>query len=345
MSRKALSYIDSSDFDPDHHRVDIARTFDRDHHRVDIARTLSEAQEDISSTDIIEFFFTNRDPKIVEFLLSLDTVQQDLILIEGGESHYPVLGAALRTYGSCFASDSACWTNPGPALLSRWESIIRRLLRIGVDVHAPVPRGGKFQPDDYPCTLNPYGTPLDELFTCIGTVDEAQDAADAWLQILSTEGKDILTYLEKEKALHATSPMFTFHRFGDNYLPRHLVFSLGEVPTVHADWWIDPECSTSLVRQEFKDMNMLADDEDLEWTKWQEYLDSEWKSVWPINYPRWSDPLKPWDGYVEDHATWKPLRQRAQERADRRWHKKAKKAARLNGTRTHTSMPGAWPEW
>ncbi len=278
-------------------------------------------------------------------MLSLDTVQQELILIEGGESHYPVLGAALRKYGCFFASDSAGWRNSGPTFLSEWESIIRRLLRSGVDVHAPVPRGYDFQPGNYPCTLDPYGNPLDELFMRISTAAEAKDAADAWLRILSTEGKDIMTYLEKEKALHDTRPVFTCPHWYFISPPRRLVFSLGEAATVYADWWIDPECSASLVRQEFKNMNMLADDGDLRWTEWQEYLDSDWKFVWPINYPRWSDPLEPFDDDVEGHATWKCLRQRAQERADRRWDKKAKKAARLNGTRTHTSMPGAWPEW
>ncbi len=331
MSRKALSCLGISDIDAGNYRLDIART-------------LSEAQEDISSTDMFGFFFTNRDPKFVEFLLSLDTVQQELILIEGVESHYSLLDAALRKYGCFFASDTAGWRNPGPKFLSEWESIIRRLIRIGVDFHAPVPRYS-VQPDDYPCTLGPYGTPLDELFTCTRTAAEAKDAADAWLRILSTEGKDIVTYLEKEKALHATIPIFTYPRLYYRYPPRQLIFSLGEAATVYADWWIDPECSTSLLRQAFKDMNILWDYEDLRWTEWQEYLDFGWKIVWPINYPRWSELFKPWGGFVEEHAAWKRSRQRGQERADRRWHKKAKKAARLNGRRTHHSMPGAWPEW
>ena len=310
-------------------------------------RTLSQAQEDISSNDVANIFYSSRGPKVVEFLLSLDSVQQKLDLNEGGGRHYLILGTTLRTYGSLFTSDSAFWTNPGPAFLSRWESVIRRLLRLGVDVHAPVPRGTYFQPDDYPCTLNPYGTPLDELFTCTRTAGEAKDAADAWLRILSTEGKDILTYVKEEKALHATRPMFTCPYWCNQDPPRHLVFSLGEAATVYADWWIEPECSTSLVRQEFKDMNMLGHDIDILCCEWQQYFDFKWKLVWPVNYPRWYDLLEPSD-HPEDEqakATWKRLRQRAQERADRRWHKKAKKAARLNSTQTHHSMPGAWPKW
>ena len=324
MSRKPLLYLGSD--------------IDADHRRVDIARTLSQAQEEISSSDVTNFIIYYSGPKVVlELLLSQDSVQQELILNEGEENHYNVLGATLLIYGSFFAS-------PDPAFLSRYESIIRRLLRIGVDVHAPVLRGHNFQPDDYPCSLNPYSTPLDELFKYTRAADQAKDVADAWLRILSTEGKDVLTYLEKEKALHATRPMFTCPRFCYNYPPRHLVFSLGEAPSVFADRWINPDCSTSLLFQDLKDTNILEEYSIFRYIEWQEYLDSEWKSVWPINYPRWYESLKPSILFETDDATTDRLRQRAQERANRRWHRKARKAARLNGTRTHTSMPGAWSE-
>lgn len=254
---------------------------------------------------------------------------------------------ALRYYGRHFNTGSVIHEPLGKVFSAKWESVIRRLLRIGVDVHAPVPREDSFQPDAYPCSLNPYGTPLDELFALTTTADEAKNAADAWLHILSTEGIDILTYLDKEKALHATRPMFTCPQRSCNYTPRQLVFSLGEAPSVYADWWIDPECSTFLVRQEFKDMNMLTEEDVLPWFGSQYNDDSKWTSVWPINYPRWSDwpyLFSQFYDFTEDHATLKQLRERAQERADRRWHKKARRAARLSGTRAHPSMPGAWLE-
>ena len=278
-------------------------------------------------------------PKVVvDLLLSQDSVQQELILNEEGESLNNVLGVTLRGYGGFFAT-------PEPALLNRYESIIRRLLRIGVDVHAPVPRLSAFQSDDYPCSLEPYSTPLDELFMHTRAAAEAKDAADAWLRILSTEGKDVLAYLEKERVLHATRPMFTCPQSCYKYPPRHLIFSLGKAPSVYADWWINPECSTSLLLQEFKHMNILAEYRSPWLMKWQEILDSRWKSTWPINYQRWDEPSAPFLHPEIDLGTRKHLRQRAQERADRRWHEKARKASRLNGTRTHTSMPGAWPEW
>lgn len=77
---------------------------------------------------------------------------------------------------------------------------------------------------------------------------------------------------------------------------------------------------------------------------WQEYGTATWQCVWLISYPRWCDSLEPYDDDIDDHATWERLSERVQERANRRWQKKARKAARLNDTRAHTSMSGAWPQ-
>lgn len=234
------------------------------------------------------------------------------------------------------------------ALLAEWESIIRKLLRIRVDIHAPVPRGENLGPHYRPCNLSPYGTPLDELFEYTRTSGEANDAADAWLYILSTEGIDVLTYLEKENNLHDTWPRLTYPRRYMNYMPRQLVFSLGEAPVLYADWWIDPESSASLIRHEFRDMNAITTDfYNLGRSGWQGYCGSEWILVWPIRFPRWSDELEPdkWSQKkTEEHKIWVRLKQRAQERADRRWQQRAKKTARLNGTQARLSMPGAWLE-
>lgn len=284
-----------------------------------------------------------RDAGLVDYVLSLDSVQY-VLASEG--CLYPALGSALRNYGTLFADDdSVSLAYAKQPLLATWESLIRRLLQIGVDIHAPVARGYYFEPDSYPCTLSPYGTPLDELFTVTKTAGEAKDAADAWLQILSTEGIDVLTYLEKEKALHDTQPIFTCPKRCWDYKPRQLVFGLGEAPAVYADWWIDPESPASFIRQEFRDMNIITTDFCLGTRlEWREYSNSGWNLTWPLRHPRWSNALKPYYGDVEDRATWTRLKQRAQERADRRWQKKARKAARMNGRQAQSSMPGAWPE-
>ena len=335
MSRKALIHLSYPDLCDDHRAIETMRI-------------LAQAQE-FSSTDVSEFLTlcTSNRLGIAEYMLSLASVREDLIYADEGINLYPALGPALRHYGAHVTSDLVKWEYPGQALTAKWESIIRKLLHIGVDIHAPVPRGNFFhssQSESYPCTLSTHGTPLDELFTYTNTAGEAQDAADAWLQILSTEGVDVLAYLEKEVALHATEPIFTCSHYSCDYLPRQLVFNLGEAPNVYADWWIDPECSTYHVRQELKDTNILASNDYFIWGGWTEYDNSTWKRVWPIRYPRWSDFLKPSVYDSEDLTTWERLSERAQERADRRWQKKARKAAQRNGTQVHSSMPGAWPK-
>lgn len=315
---------------------------------IDTIRTLTEAQDEVSNVDLVSLMlWRDVKPEAVEYILSSELVQ-DNIVHAGGEGHlFSALGAALRSYGAHVASDSVSWECPAQAFPATWESIIRKLLHIGVDIHAPVPREGYFQSGEfefYPCTVSTYGTPLDELFTYTRTAGEAQDAANAWLQILATEGVDVSAYLEKEAALHAIRPMFTYPQDGYDYPPRQLVFNLGEAPTVYADWWIDPECSTHLVRQEFKDTFIFTGYDIFMWDGWWGFEKSRWKSVWPMSYPRWSDFLEPYMYHEEDWATWERLSARAQERADRRWQKKARRAAQRNGTRVHSSMPGAWPK-
>lgn len=337
MSRKALRVIRPSYYDP------INRA-------IDTMRTLAQAQDEVSRTDVsgvIGCCAFGR-VEIAEYLLSLDLVRETFVFNEWREDLYPELGVALRGYGLHNTNNSVDWLFPAQINQAKWESLIRKLLHLGVDVHAPLPRRDFFHPfqsESYPCTLSPHGTPLDDLFTYTTTAGEAKEVADAWLQILSTEGIDIAAYLEKEKALHATQAMFTYPRYCNEYyyLPRQLVFRLEEAPTVHADWWIDPECSTFLVRQEFKDTDILTWNDNTMWGGWQLYDTTSWKRAWPIGYPRWSKCFEPGD-WMEECATWKRLSKRAQERADQRWHKKARKAARLTGARVHSSMPGAWPE-
>lgn len=305
--------------------------------------------QEFSGADLSHFFAGLELPNsaLANYVLSLDSVQY-VLASEG--CLYPALGSALKKYGSFFTGHSVFRAHSEDPLLADWESLIRRLLQIGVDIHAPVPRGRYIKPDSYPCTLSPYGTPLDELFGATRTAGEAKDAADAWLQILSTEGIDVLTYLEKEKALHDTQPIFTCHHRRWDYeplKPRQLVFSLGEAPSVYADWWIDPESPASLIRQEFRDMNIITTEHSVYlgvYLGLQEYSNSGWNLTWPIRLPRWSNALEPDEWRVEDHAAWTRLNQRAQERADRRWHKKARKAAWMNGSQAQSSMPGAWPE-
>ena len=63
----------------------------------------------------------------------------------------------------------------------------------------------------------------------------------------------------------------------------------------------------------------------------------DWDELWPLRYPAWSKS----HGIRDDD--WQLRYDRAQERANRRLMKKAMKAARAQGLKKRTRMPGAWP--
>ena len=81
-------------------------------------------------------------------------------------------------------------------------------------------------------------------------------------------------------------------------------------------------------------MDILGWDYDLRW--------DQWKEVWPLRYPEWSDFLRYRWGDIDDPEM-QLLHERAQERANRRWEKKSMKAARAQGLKKRDRMPGAWP--
>ena len=105
------------------------------------------------------------------------------------------------------------------------------------------------------------------------------------------------------------------------------------IPFVSWDWWIDPDSSTYLVREEFKYMAILSGDRYVRWT--------EWEDLWPLRYPAWYDH----EGYYcpGEVSNLQSLYERAQERANRRLKKKAMKGARAQGFKKRNRMPGAWP--
>ena len=82
---------------------------------------------------------------------------------------------------------------------------------------------------------------------------EDQAAASGWLQILASEGYNILGYLEKESDWHPGPIQLTI----PSCIPiayaneRRLVFDWTVPPTVSWDWWASPKSSTFLLRQEF----------------------------------------------------------------------------------------------
>ena len=111
--------------------------------------------------------------------------------------------------------------------------------------------------------------------------------------------------------------------------PRQLLFNWESGPSVSWHWWIDPDSSTSLVREEFK--YLLNADDPLIW--WE-----GWKYSWPYRHPAWSQVLFDQDNELHERA-----HERAQERANRRMKKKSMKSARAQGFGKREKMPGAWP--
>ena len=128
-----------------------------------------------------------------ELMWSQDLIQSESNVFDD-EEVFPKLAAALREFGR----------DP-----SQWERFLRSLLRQHPDLHSPVPRFRRTKDSDeifdpeFPCRVLEYGTPLDDLFVFTKTPFEGEAIAHRWLRVLSSEGFDLVAYLEEEFALHA----------------------------------------------------------------------------------------------------------------------------------------------
>ena len=167
---------------------------------VDVLRLLTRSQIDISSTDMSNFWEHYTGPvEGAEFMFSQGLIPSEFD-VSDDDNDFPPLATALREYS----------TEP-----SRWDSFIRLLLRKRADLHTPVPRNSGLEINQidrdlgYPCKILKYGTPLDELFAKTQTPFGGEAAANGWLQILSSEGYDVGSYLEGEQALHAAQMQLT----------------------------------------------------------------------------------------------------------------------------------------
>ena len=310
---------------------------------MDTMRMLAQAQEDFSTTDVLkcaEFYWG--PPEGAELLLSRCELDDDPAQGVASSSAH-VFAAALRRYGRGF---------------KKWEPLIRKLIRKGVDIHGRVnsyPRMSllnisEFE-DRWLC-----GTLLDELFRSTHLppgVPSARELADAWLQILSSEGFDVQAYLVEEAAIHAAQHQLTWMAF-DSGACRQLFFGMGETPSVWWEWCPHPMSPISLVQVEYKQINF-----DLHDMATGNYYPVSWKDRWPFDHRGWSDDARMWqrgysaykDSYGITRASqWSPTLEReeldrlAKERADRRFAKKVRKAMRAQGRQTRSQMPGSWPE-
>ena len=139
-------------------------------------------------------------------------------------------------------------------------------------------------------------------------------------------------------------------RFQDFKLPRQLRYQWGSKPSISWDWWIDPDSSTYHLRKELKYISGPY------FYHLHEHLSGpyifhlkpridesrSWEATWPLTYPAW---FRFDDGFddIEAITQWRQLGGLAQSRANRRWEKKAEKAARAQGLKRRDRMPGAWP--
>ena len=281
-----------------------------------------QAQKDLSEFDISKWFYEyDGPPEGAELILSQDLAKYYIRFWDDSEPYYPALASVLRLY----AKDA-----------QSWEPVIRTLIRSGADVHAKVLRDLTFlDQSTYPCPVGKYGTPLDELFKY--TIDplEGQVAANGWLQILASEGHNILAYLETESDLHARPMQLTIpHRRPIGYAnERKLVFNWGVHPTVSWDWWINPSSSIFLLRQEFKSMAIKSIPDGM-------LIKRSWKESWPVILPVWSE-LHQYCGDASSRSLYKKLLDRANDRTN--VEKKARRMARAGRSEVPRKVPGAWP--
>ena len=271
---------------------------------------------DLSRSSVF-WSFTPISPEALDFLLSAYSFPGELR--QKGALEMPPLIAALTWFG---------------AGEKKFESLIRKFLRQGFDVH-PL-QGG------WASTL------LDALFYWHEHPFDQSDEAQAWLSILKEEGYDVDAYLDKEVELRSGQE----HLFLPHYQPysgkgvsRRLIIRNGQHPNVWWDWSIDPSSGASLVRNEFKHMNLDHYDQfsDFRWMarKMRRPLARhDWEYAWPYAYPIWSHFYGPFrglsdrsfDGWIE----WRKQADLAERRFSHRMKKKKEKIIKC------PRMPGAW---
>ena len=309
---------------------------------VDTIRLLAQTQELFSTLDLEECAFSyHGPPQGVELILSQ---QYEL---ENG----PAQGVALDT-AHYFATAVRNYGEGNRA----WETLVRTFIRKGVDMHARVTRGWipnieldgiltynlsndfSYDPDRFL-----YGTPLDELFRHSQDPSESKESADAWFQILSSEGIDVQAYLMEEVAIHSAQNQMTWA--DNNYRCRRLCYETGATPSVWCEWCPSPSSRIPLVQAEYRQISFDLDDWEL-----GTHLPVSWQERWPFDHPKWSDDPRMWEAPQSGDWGWEPSLERqrldllAQERAERRFTKRVRKLARGQERRTRSQMPGTWVE-
>ena len=292
-----------------------------------ILRAVIEAQDGVSAVDILYFFAEYHGaPEGMELMLSQGSLEA--YTLDFDESPYPILVAALRGY----------------AARSQWEPLLRKLVRRGHDLHAPIvywpcsciPMSGRF---NCFCSMPAFVRPLDGVFQAAVDPFNARDVGEAWLNILASEGHDVRAYLEKEKRLHTpSSQLIRPHMI---YQSRQTLIELGEIPSVSWRWWYDPSCSAYLLHEKFANWNIHYNDPD----PWYRPI---WTDTWPFDFFAWVGCFarsrdRVWNKRYEIYNKWIDLHERSQRRAEKRLRKRAAKRGQLGGQKQSSLIPGSWP--
>ena len=309
---------------------------------IETFRTLAQSQGSLSASDISDILLHYvGPPESAEFMLSPDFLPFGVSEPTNDVITYPPLAMALRLYVVAYLAeykyevlhDAEVWHD---AEKEQWASLIIRLLRTGATLHAPMPHFVEMRNEsDVSYEVTKYGTPLDEMFTFTDTPAEARAVANGWLQILRSEGYDVVAYIEKESDLHYTRSQTTFpllQRHEEHDSPRELIFELEqEKQSIYWDWWTDPSSSIYLLRSTLKPMLMLS----------RSFITYHMSSevTWPFHYPKWYGYCHP--TREDEEAVQQQLYDMAQRRANRRLQKRHAKESRSRGLK-YPSMPGAW---
>lgn len=240
----------------------------------DLTRAVLSAQDDITLADISTFFWAYlwlsqwcQLSVVADFLTSTFTL-----------CSYPSWG--YDSYEWCLR-----------IALSEWgrgdrdkRVVVRKLLCQGINIHAI--ETSEHVNHIVPVRESDVLTPLDYLFQSLTDPFCNDGIGREWLLMLAEVGYDVRAYLEKEKKLHASQCLRTSEAYVKNgntcdLCSRQLIFQIGSYPNVRWDWWIDPSSAASLVRKEFRYINI------------RNTLSDSWEDTWPFEYPAWSEYCEP----------------------------------------------------
>ena len=297
---------------------------------VDTIKVLAPSLADASLDDVIDYLDRFEGPSEAIELMFI----QDCGGVATSHSHdeliwYHVLLEAVGKY-SLGCTD--------------WEHLIRRLLRKGIAAHPSYDNGMSQVPSaSYFAFQSRRSTLLDGLFFQTCTPFEAEKLGDSWLQLLSSEGYDVVEYLKMEMALHAPDQEIVHYTGRGAWNCRTtspLVYSFKNNCGVSWKWVQNPATSILPLQDEFE-MIMYSPIHD--YFVFKNMYDYESSTVsWPFHYLMCYGPEVGDDDCIY-HEDCDAALEHKNERAQRRERTKAFKLARFQRSKDPRRIPGAWP--